>query len=88
MPTKKSATVDRMDTPGKTFKSRILPLLVGVTLLLVMAGSAAGQAKDATSPGISRSGASAQAQVTAASASWPLRFEENVGRFMVRMPAK
>ena len=80
MPTKKSATVDRMDTPGKTFKSRILPLLVGVTLLLVMAGSAAGQAKDATSPGISRSGASAQAQVTAASVSWPLRFEENVGQ--------
>jgi hypothetical protein len=80
MPTKKSATVDRMDTPGKTFKSRILPLLVGVTLLLVMAGSAAGQAKDATSPGIFRSGASAQAQVTAASASWPLRFEENVGQ--------
>ena len=80
MPTKKSATVDRMDTPGKTYKSRILPLLVGVTLLLVMGGKAAGQAKDATSPGVFRSGASAQAQVTAASASWPLRFEENVGQ--------
>jgi hypothetical protein len=80
MPTKKSATVDRMDTPGKMYKSRILPLLVGVTLLLVMAGNAAGQAKDATSAGVFRSGASAQAQFRAASASWPLRFEENVGQ--------
>jgi len=80
MPTKKSATVDRMDKPGKTYKSRILPLLVGITLLLVMAGKAADQAKDATSPGVFRSGASAQAQVRAVSASWPLRFEENVGQ--------
>ncbi len=80
MPTKESATVDRMDTPGKTYKSRILPVLVGVILLLVRAGNAAGQAKDATSPGLFRSGASAQAQVRAASASWPLRFEENVGQ--------
>jgi hypothetical protein len=45
-----------------------------------MAAKAAGQAKDATSPGVFRSGASAQAQVRAASASWPLRFEENVGQ--------
>jgi len=45
-----------------------------------MGGKAAGQAKDATSPGVFRSGASAQAQVRAASASWPLRFEENVGQ--------
>ena len=80
MPTKKSATVDRMDTPGKTYKSRILPLLVGITLLLVMGGKAAGQAKDATSPGVFRSGASAQAQVRAASTRWPLRFEENIGQ--------
>ena len=80
MPTKKSATVDRMDKPGKTYKSRILPLLVGITLILVMTGKAAGQAKDATSPGVFRSGASAQAQVRAVSASWPLRFEENVGQ--------
>ncbi len=80
MPTKKSTTVDRMDKPGKTYKSRILPLLVGITLILVMAGKAVGQAKDATSPGVFRSGASAQAQVRAASASWPLRFEENIGQ--------
>ena len=80
MPTKKSTTVDRMDKPGKTYKSRILPLLVGITLILVMAGKAAGQAKDASSPGVFRSGASAQAQVRAASVSWPLRFEENIGQ--------
>jgi hypothetical protein len=45
-----------------------------------MAGNAAGQAKDAPSPGVFRSGASAQTQFRAASTSWPLRFEENIGQ--------
>ena len=72
--------VDRMQRMGKIGRFGILPLLAGATLLLALGGSVLAGAERAATPALPHSDAGARARVNAAAATWPLRFEENVGQ--------
>ena len=58
----------------------ILPRLAGAALLWAVCGNMLAGAERAATPSLPQSGAVMPAQVKAAMASWPLRFEENVGQ--------
>ena len=72
--------VDRMQRIGKLGRFGILPLLAGATLLLAVGGNILAGAERATNPALPPSATASRARVTAAAASWPLRFEENTGQ--------
>ena len=65
---------------GKMSRFGILPLMAGATLLLAVCGNMLAGAERASTPALPQSGAVTRAQVNAAAAHWPLRFEENDGQ--------
>ncbi len=72
--------VDRMQRMGKIGRFGILPLLAGASLLLALGGNGLMGAERAATPAVPHSDAEVRARVNAAAATWPLRFEENVGQ--------
>jgi len=80
MRAEKPAWVDGMQTMGKMCRFGIFPLMAGATLLLAVWGNMLAGAERAATPTLPNSAADARARVTAAAASWPLRFEENAGQ--------
>ncbi len=72
--------VDRMHRMGKFGRIGILPLIAGATLLLAVGGNILAGAELATAPVLPPSTTVKRAQVQAATAKLPLRFEENVGQ--------
>jgi hypothetical protein len=72
--------VDRMQRMGKIGRFGILPFLAGASLLLALGGNGLMGAERAATPAVPHSDADARARVNAAAATWPLRFEENVGQ--------
>jgi hypothetical protein len=65
---------------GKMGRLGIRPLLVGAALLVAVGGNLLMGADRATAPGQTPARVDKRAQVNAAAADWPLRFEPNVGQ--------
>ncbi len=69
-----------MQRMGKMGRLGIRPLLVGAALLVAVGGNLLMGADRATAPGQTPARVDKRAQVNAAAADWPLRFEPNVGQ--------